>query len=327
MRVGLKPPAGAFDSVRRRERERSYAVIDAPDDPAIIAAAASALERLDREGPNAALTARERTSLEAVDAIVSRPVIAFQPRMFDEAPARAWRLRHREKELRRAGAAVGRVEIVRNGVPRHVGTSFLIGERLALTNRHVVTRNFGIGSERRTVNNALQPRVDFNEELASTDPPREFAIEAVHYMPPLHQTFPDLAVLRLAVRDSNDQPLPEPLQIVRDAHPRKGTSIVAIGYPSSSDGLGAPEEIRRAVFQGRYAMKCLMPGKVLRSRGFDLWYDSSTLAGNSGSCLIEIASGAVLGLHYGGCYKEANWAVPLWKVLASDPEVRVALRG
>ena len=39
-------------------------------------------------------------------------------------------------------------------------------------------------------------------------------------------------------------------------------------------------------------------------------HDSSTLGGNSGSALIDVATGRVVGLHFAGRYLEANYAVP-----------------
>jgi V8-like Glu-specific endopeptidase len=52
-------------------------------------------------------------------------------------------------------------------------------------------------------------------------------------------------------------------------------------------------------------------------------HDCSTLGGNSGSCVIDLESNRVLGLHFKGRYLEANWAVALWK-LADDPLLKKA---
>jgi V8-like Glu-specific endopeptidase len=54
----------------------------------------------------------------------------------------------------------------------------------------------------------------------------------------------------------------------------------------------------------------LVPGK-------DFSHDASTLGGNSGSCVIDLDGGKVLGLHFSGRYRRSNKAVALWKLRRS----------
>ncbi|MFE3993398.1 hypothetical protein ACFXPW_17175 [Streptomyces goshikiensis] len=56
----------------------------------------------------------------------------------------------------------------------------------------------------------------------------------------------------------------------------------------------------------------LVPGE------FTVKHDCSTLGGNSGSPVFDLADHRVLGLHYGGRYGLGNFAVPLWE-LRGDP--------
>ena len=49
-------------------------------------------------------------------------------------------------------------------------------------------------------------------------------------------------------------------------------------------------------------------------------HDSSTLGGNSGSAVIDVATGTVIGLHFAGEYLKANYAVPTYE-LARDRRV------
>jgi V8-like Glu-specific endopeptidase len=49
-----------------------------------------------------------------------------------------------------------------------------------------------------------------------------------------------------------------------------------------------------------------------------LFHDASTLGGNSGSCVVDLDTGQVLGLHFGGQYMHYNVAVALWR-LVDDP--------
>ena len=47
-------------------------------------------------------------------------------------------------------------------------------------------------------------------------------------------------------------------------------------------------------------------------------HDCSTLGGNSGSPLIDLETHKVIGLHFGGIEKNANFAIPLF-AMTQDP--------
>jgi V8-like Glu-specific endopeptidase len=49
-----------------------------------------------------------------------------------------------------------------------------------------------------------------------------------------------------------------------------------------------------------------------------MFHDASTLGGNSGSCVVDLESNHVIGLHFGGEYMHYNAAVALWR-LVDDP--------
>src|SRR5262249_25476768 len=82
------------------------------------------------------------------------------------------------------------------------------------------------------------------------------------------------------------------------------------------------------IFGGVYQVKRLQPGLTRGARTVSsfgnsvnaLAHDSSTLGGNSGSAVLDAATGHVLGLHFGGAYLEANYAVPSYE-LSRDARV------
>ena len=49
-------------------------------------------------------------------------------------------------------------------------------------------------------------------------------------------------------------------------------------------------------------------------------HDASTIGGNSGSAVLDLTTGSVLALHFGGVYLKANYGVPTWE-LAQDKRV------
>jgi len=54
-----------------------------------------------------------------------------------------------------------------------------------------------------------------------------------------------------------------------------------------------------------------------------MFHDASTLGGNSGSCVVDLDSNQVIGLHFAGKYMQYNEAVALWR-LVDDPLLRDA---
>ena len=50
-------------------------------------------------------------------------------------------------------------------------------------------------------------------------------------------------------------------------------------------------------------------------------HDCSTLGGNSGSVLLDLATGEAVGLHFAGRFLEANYAVPAAVVAARLEQV------
>jgi V8-like Glu-specific endopeptidase len=75
----------------------------------------------------------------------------------------------------------------------------------------------------------------------------------------------------------------------------------------------------RSIFAGIYGVKRLQPGTI-RTRlalGSTIKHDASTLGGNSGSCVVDLESGKVLGLHFAGKYRRYNTAIALWKLRKS----------
>jgi endonuclease G len=121
----------------------------------------------------------------------------------------------------------------------------------------------------------------------------------------------DRPALRLSVR------APEDLE---------GADVVVIGYPARDDRNDL--DVQDRIFQRTYFVKRFQPGKI-RARAhlhsFEstvdaMTHDSSTLGGNSGSAVVDVATGEVVGLHFAGEYLDANYAVPTYD-LARDGRV------
>jgi hypothetical protein len=108
-----------------------------------------------------------------------------------------------------------------------------------------------------------------------------------------------------------------------------GREVALIGYPARD--YRSDLQVQDRVFDGIYGVKRLQPGLTLGEREFrsagltvaTLAHDASTLGGSSGSCVVDVATGRVLGLHFAGDYLVANYAVSAHH-LSRDDRVRAA---
>jgi endonuclease G, mitochondrial len=113
---------------------------------------------------------------------------------------------------------------------------------------------------------------------------------------------------------------------VQHPHDLEGRDVVVIGYPALDPRNDLKLQTR--IFRGQYNIKRLQPGKLKEERLVGSFareveavtHDSSTLGGNSGSAVIDVRTGHVVGLHFAGIYLDANFAVPSVE-LAADPRV------
>ena len=113
---------------------------------------------------------------------------------------------------------------------------------------------------------------------------------------------------------------------VRSPAELEDRDVMVIGYPARDERQDLA--LQDSIFQGIYHVKRLQPGKVRPSsqiRSYDhivtvLVHDASTLGGNAGSPVIDVATGDVLGLHFAGEYLKGKYAVPMSE-LARDPRV------
>lgn len=195
--------------------------------------------------------------------------------------------------------SIGRLDRASGPEPA-VGTGFLVAPDLVLTNRHVVAQ-LSIGVE------ALDPGqavITFNQEAETVDPPESrFAVAGVVALHPRL----DLALLRV------DLPTPRPVPRLAAERAPPGTEVAAVGYPyrDGRDPLFVP-----AIYGSRYGVKRAALGQVTGGAEGRVFHDCSTLGGNSGSPILSLATGEVVGVHYTGTFMYRNEAVAAADVAA-----------
>ena len=266
-------------------------------------------------------------SLRNIVLRVGRPVLVVvggTPQLeFADAASEVWRsrLQASHDHLRRAARAVGRIDV--SGVPdlQYVGTGWLVGENTILTNRHVA-REFGRRTRGRfTFKKGSNARpvgasIDFFQEVGRSERLEFQIVEILHIE---DEAGPDFALLR--VEDvSGSQDVAPPIRLAA-APARPGQQVAVIGYPAR-DSRVPDEQLMQSIFGDVYDKKRLAPGQVTEVRPDILLHDCSTVGGNSGSVLVDLATGEAIGLHFAGRFLEANYAVPATVVAARLDRLR-----
>ena len=264
----------------------------------------------------------EADAFEAIVLPAERPVIDIVDDSYGavEAPFGHLATGDARRHIEAVIPAVGRIGLPDRPRIPYAGTGFVVGDGLLMTNRHVASLfASGLGREGVAFQSGQSADVDFRQELGGSAP-RLFEIARIVLVHPywdmalLEVRGLDIAPLRLLATD------PESLQS-RDA--------AVIGYPAF-DERNDPE-LQMRIFRRAFNVKRLQPGRFgtrreIRSFGNVVsaaTHDSSTLGGNSGSVVLDVASGEVAALHFAGRHLEANFAVPV-RELARDRRVHEA---
>jgi endonuclease G, mitochondrial len=279
--------------------------------------AREAVERLERDEPlsdehadalEAIILPKERPVVDIVNGTYATPAAPFQH--LGDQGARAI--------IEAAIPSVGRVELPDHPSLPYGGTAFVVGDGVLMTNRHVAELfALGIGREELTFRPGQSAAVDFLRERGRAES-REFGIARVVMVHPYWDMallvvdgLAGVPALRLSVAASDEL---------------REREIAVIGYPALDPRNNV--DLQNRIFAGVFNVKRLQPGKLraqaeIKSFGnmvSALTHDSSTLGGNSGSAVIDLETGAAVGLHFAGRYLEANYAVPTHE-LALDPRV------
>jgi V8-like Glu-specific endopeptidase len=276
-----------------------------------------ALRKIKRDGVDAQLDPDEVVGTEAIVVLVGRPPILIQDGRFF-APPNPWeKLEQVRDAIQTVIQSVGRIEVQGHPAMDWIGTGWLAADDVVITNRHVAKEFTRQNGRAWTFETGMKGRIDFREEFGGALP-QEFRLTEVIGV---HDDV-DMALFRVTKRSAGKK-LPAPLKIApANVRPKKGQEVYVIGYPASDSRRNDPDEMRR-IFDNIYNVKRLQPGEVRRIARREFEHDCSTLGGNSGSCVIDLESHRVIGLHFSGRYLEANKAVALWK-LADDRLIRKA---
>jgi S1-C subfamily serine protease len=176
-----------------------------------------------------------------------------------------------------------------------VGTGFLVRPRVLLTNCHVLD---ALSMSNRVLERG-QAVIHFKQDQTVPDEAPVPIVGVVGYDHNL-----DIAALEIDNPPADGR---QPFEF-EFATPSVGEGVVAIGYPFP-DGERNPLFMDVAFSDHRYGIKRAAPGETLGVEDDLIYHDCSTLGGNSGSPLVSITTGAVIGLHRKGGFVNRNEAV------------------
>jgi pimeloyl-ACP methyl ester carboxylesterase len=265
------------------------------------------------------LSEDHRMVLEAIVVPFLRPVYDVLEDSIAQAPDPWAALNQQSQNVNAAIRSIGRLEV--GGLPGvpYGGTGFLVGPRLVLTNRHVaelVTSSLGDANLRFIPGRTAS--LDLKQEVIPSSP----ILLTVRNIKMVHPYW-DAALLEVDGIPPDRKPLSLASSPPRDLAKHL---VAVIGYPAMDSRGDISTQLK--MFRGVFQKKRLLPGFTMGMRQIDsyghtveaLAHDCSTLGGNSGSAVIDPATGQVLGLHFAGIELQANFAVPAWE-LALDPRV------
>jgi hypothetical protein len=320
---------------------------------------ASADEAFDHIVHGRALSRTGLIGLETLVRLTGRPALRVRGSAVDVADPRAedWRdqlfLVGQDADFKRHLNAVGRIDI--DGI--HVGTGYVVGDGIVLTNRHVL-QTFASPVPRRNNPTSwlLQSddvTIDFAEEPGSASATSRFRILSVigaGQREILDDVIDferlDAALLQVETTNASGAALPPPADLLQGlANADRNRTVLVVGYParpqslpSGPDGEISQEVAARlsALFGADYGTKYLSPGRILLAPGqhagdaarWTVSHDATTLGGNSGSAVIGIdAPFGAVGLHFGGQWLTENYAHSLAALHAGTDLFRLPALG
>lgn len=254
----------------------------------------------------------EESGLEAIINAEFRPAIDVVDGTFRSAHP-LWAHLSEDASIRARIEAVlpsiGRLELPGNQKLPYGGTGFVVGDGLIMTNRHVAAIFAqGLGDRNLSFIPGNRAGIDFLRERNRPTGPTLVVRRVVMIHP-----YWDMALLSVDRLPAVQKSLTLALTDARDL---VGTEICVVGYPAFDPRN--PQGEQNDLFGGRYGVKRLQPGELqgpTETASFGKLvsaasHDCSTLGGNSGSAVVDLKTGEVLALHFGGRYHERNYAVP-----------------
>ncbi len=251
--------------------------------------------------------------LEAMVRRFGRPVLFIQQNRVAEPKSELWRgkIEAARARLEAVLPSIGRIEVHNHPSRQLLGTGWLVAPDVLVTCRHVAVEfgrrsDSGFVFKHNPAGETMRACIDFRAEY---DQPGEnvFQVCEILHIEEDDDVSPDIAFLRVASLGEEGQGLPLPVSLSSvDPEPDRTVGIIGCAI---RDGGCNDEDVMERVFQNTYNVKRLHPGEVITVGESVFNHDCTTLGGNSGSPVIDFATGEAVGIHFAGSFERENYAV------------------
>jgi len=250
-----------------------------------------------------------------------RPAYDIQDDSYENMPPVWQLLNDRRSAIKPLIRGIGRLDLVGHPIKRNVGTGFICGERILMTNRHVADEFVSCPGDGSALifNPGITANLDLKQEVNNLN------TQILKIASPITilENW-DIAIFEFQQLPNSIPPLS--LAIAPPKELDTGMAVV-VGYPLLDPESNLLQQLQ--IFRSVFAKKRLMPGRLkglITTTSYGrtveaLGHDCTTLGGNSGSAVIDVKLGAVVGVHFAGQYLVSNYAVPTWE-LANDPQIK-----
>jgi endonuclease G len=265
-------------------------------------------------------------AFEAIVRVVGRPPLLVKDGTYEKPPTSELekKLEPHRKRIEKVIASTGRVEFVFHRMP-WAGTGWMIDKNLVVTNRHVAElitesdRNGGFRFRMSAAGRPFQAKLDFNEEFGAKAA-KEARLPQIKFLSLVEH--PDIALFEIEA----DFKLPEPISLFKGAI-KEGMQVAVVGYPADDPDRNDPQRIRD-YFGKIFDVKRFSPGEVSMAPADGVFmHDATTLGGNSGSVVFDLATGDAVGLHFAGTFLEGNFALDATTIGKVLKGLKTVVRG
>ena len=221
---------------------------------------------------------------------------------------------------------VGRVDLIHHPSLPFAGTGWLVDRDIVVTNRHVAevfaaaSWNGPLDFAPGVFGRKIEVRLDTLQQRDNMGLQRAPArVREILYVAGPRE--PDIALLRI---DPEDELTALDLASGRV---EPGTPVAAVGYPASDLGRNPDSALMTQYFANVYDVKRFSPGLVTALAEADalVLCDYTSLGGNSGSPVFDLATGRVVALHFSGVFRDTNYAVAADLVKAALARVKTVV--
>lgn len=285
----------------------------------LLEAGANALDKVAR-GKTIDITPEEILGLESVILLYARPSILVSQGQLASVPPFWNVLEDQREDIEMAQAGAGRIELFGHPEYDWAGTGFLVNDNCLMTTRRMAETFLENQNGAWQFRPGISAWMDYRSQVQSV----ASAGYRVRSVIGVHEVY-DLALLEVEPPQSNSAPTPLALASFAPAQ-LQGRPVYLLGYPVQDARRNEPEFLTR-IFRDVYNVKRVQPGLIRNTFQFRdvqlLQHDAGMMGQSAGSCLMDLETHQVLGLHLTGRYLEPGTAIPLW-ILRDDPLLRKA---